>query len=304
MGPPVMDQRTEALAPNAPAQGVPPNEVDATRCGPKRRRRRGLFAALALTVLLSGCGFITGLLHTTQDLESAGYANANVNYSSSQSSAGSLVAVSVDPAKDGGGLDAQAHQVASIIWQNLPGYFNVLRITVRGVGTRVFNHGQLVSTLGPRPNNLDSQSVSAEVKHDGIVIAAIGIVALLLVVALIIVVVVLLRRGRRNRLRRQSAHMIATLPPQMWGVAGSGQGPEWGFVPGLPPPVDPMPQVARPGPQQSGPQQPGPAWTPPAPVAPPVPAWPGTPPPPVTPLPPATRPPGPPPPSPGGDPRP
>jgi len=223
-----------------------------------------LALALVVAVVLGGCSFLSGLVHTTGALGDAGFANATVNDATNGRSA---VTVGVDPRPGGGTLAAQSAEVAGVVWQNLPGYFDTLTVEVHGLGVTTFSHGQLVRRLGPRPSDLDAQTIASEVGHQGAFVLF-GVIGLLVVVlGAVLVAWSSARRGRRRRQARHTAHMMATLPPELWGLAGTAAGPGWAAAgPGSVPPLPPIPP-GGPGDPASGPH-PGAGAPPPGPPGP------------------------------------
>ncbi len=218
---------------------------------------RALALALVVALTLGGCSFFSGLVHTTGALHDAGFANATVD---DATDGRSEVTVAVDPHSGGGTLAAQSDQVADVVWQNLPGYFDTLTVHVRGLGVSTFSHAELVRRLGPRPSDLDAQTVASEVGHQG-ALALFGVIALLVVVlGAALVGWAAARRGGRRRQARHTAHMMATLPPEMWGLEGTGAGPGWvAGGPGSVPPRPPVPHVGPGGPAPGPPPGPGPS---------------------------------------------
>jgi len=206
-----------------------------------------LALALVVALVLGGCSLFSGLVRTTGALQDAGFAHATVNDASDGRSA---VTVGVDKRPAGGTLAVQSAEVAGVVWQNLPGYFDTLTVDVHGLGVTTFSHVELVRRLGPRPADLDAQTIASEVGHQGAVVLF-GVIGLLVVVlGAVLVVWGSARRGRRRRQTRHMAHMMATLPPEMWDLEGTGAGPGWVAA-------DPGPHRAT-GPPESGPPESGP----------------------------------------------
>jgi len=236
-------------------------------------RTRALALALVVALALGGCSLLSGLVRTTGALEDAGFAHATVDDATNGRSA---VTVGVDQRPAGGTLAAQSAAVAAVVWRNLPGYFDTLTVDVRGLGVTTFTHAELLRRLGPRPADLDAQTIASEVGHQGAVVLF-GVIGLLVVVlGAVLVVWGSARRGRRRRQARHMAHVMATLPPEMWGLEGTGAGPGWVAAgPGSVPPLPPVPS-AGPGDGARGAQRAGspPAPGPPAP-GPPAPGSPG-----------------------------
>ena len=235
--------------------------------------------ALACALALAGCGLLSGLVHTQTDIENAGFANATVNYKTTGVFTTILVTADSNPAL-AARPGPQAEAVANVVWNNLPGYFNELSVTIHGVGTTTYPSDRLQTLFGPRPAALDGESLASEAAHDGVVavVTAFGVV-LVLVFVVFILVIMTRRKAKRARARRASL-LMATIPEDLWaalgpdlpdlpvgGVAEPTAGPP---PPGSPPtatPVDPPP----------------PGWPPTAPTVPaprPFPGLPSMPPPP------------------------
>jgi len=201
--------------------------------------------ALVAVLALGGCSFLSGLVHTTNALQDAGFSNATVGFATNGRSA---VTVQVDLRPGGGTVTVQASDAASVVWQNLPGRFDTLTVEVRGHGTAVFTHAGLAQRFGPRPSNLDGQTVAAEVSHQGAFVLF-GVIGLIVVFLLAVLGMWLsVRRSRRKRQSERVNRMMATLPPEMWGLDGAGASAEWAaarrapVLPGAPAsPVSPAP---------------------------------------------------------------
>jgi hypothetical protein len=247
--------------------------------GSRRRAHPALALVLLAAVLLGACSFISGIFHTSQQLKADGFGSPHYKFdvSNGYESVGVTVGRSSDyPPR----LAAQALPAATAVWDNLPGRFNQLEITVDGVGSRTYTHARLEALLGPRPDSLDAQSLSQTVnslKRIGLIV--IGVV-ILVVIGVVVLIVLLVRRSRRKRQSQDQDLAMAYLPPQTWGgVAGGAP------YPGPAPyPVAPAPYPGAPAPYPGAPQpSPGvpPAYPgtapPPAPVAPPAPGAPAGP---------------------------
>jgi len=155
-------------------------------------------------------------------------------------------------------LAAQARGVAAVVWQDLPGSFNELSVTIRGLGTELFSQSRLTSLLGPRPATLDQTKLSTQAARSGAVAVAVLSVGVAVILALVLFLVVRVRRGRDLHRRRQAALMMATLPPEAWALAGSGAptrrrsrrpGPQPAGNPLAPEPPDVQDLVGWPPPQ-------------------------------------------------------
>ena len=203
-------------------------------------RRRLVVAVLVGALALAGCSLVSGLVRTTDALQSAGYPDASVGY---PTNGGSAVTVQVDRRPDGGTVGAQTAGVASVVWQNLPGSFTTLTVEVRGLGAATFTHAGLERSFGPRPSGLDDQTVAAEVSHQGTFVL-LGLVAVVILVALAVVVLWRsVRRGRRTRRVRRLNNMMASLPPELWDLETETVTPTGPVPPS--PPVRPAPGPGR-----------------------------------------------------------
>jgi hypothetical protein len=240
--------------------------------GPGGRRPGRLVLALAgLALLLAGCSLVSGIVHTEQGLSNAGFGGAKVGFSTTNGQ--TVVTASVNDR--GGSVRSQAQDVAQVVWQNFPGRFDLLQVTVNGRGTVTYSHAQLAANLGPRPDGLDDKTVGQQLASAAIIVVV--VVVLVLAVALV-VILLLVRASRRRRAQRtnQMNLMMNTLPPQVWG-APTGPGPwpggqpppGWFGPPGAPVPPGPPGPAGPPGP----PPPDGPPLTPPPPGA-PGPTWP------------------------------
>ncbi|HMD46670.1 MAG TPA: hypothetical protein VKG43_10945 [Acidimicrobiales bacterium] len=237
------------------------------------RLARGLVGVLAATVALAGCGVISGISNTASDLASSGYANATITFHATSSGPGDVTAT-VDPEASATGSSTvdtgdQAHQVASIVWQQLPGAFGRLTVAIRGRGTRTFTHAQLVTLFGPRSSGLDATSVANEVGGTGAgTVLGFGVLVLVFSMAAVLTVVVVKRVNRRAA-GKQVALMMTTLPPEVWDAVPGGDQ----YVPRsnetLPPPVPAPP--ARVDTRPVGAEESPPPVTPPPPADAPAP---------------------------------
>ena len=278
-----------------------------------------MVGALLAAALLTGCGLVTGLIHTQTQLEQAGYGNAEVNFHIT--GAVTTVVVTVDRSPTAG--PAQAKGAAAVVWHTLPGSFQRLRVTIRGSRTVVYNEAALEAMFGQRPGTLDQQSLSGEAANSGAAILAVAILVLLLVAVAVVVLVVVVRRRQRKAQRSRTALLMATIPQELWGVADpklgwtapagstapsgppapagqhapAGQSPPIGQPPptGQPAPAAPPartgpPPLGGPGTPLASMKRPARPWTSPPPP-PPITSWPGptTPPPPPPPAPPNGR---------------
>lgn len=227
-------------------------------------------AALLAVVATGGCGLVTGVLHTQSQLEQAGYGNADVTFTT----AGTRTTVTVTADRSASApspLPAQARGAAAVVWRTLPGSFQRLRVTVRGLGTVSYGTARLAATFGARPASLDQRSLSSEAATSGAVVVALGIGFLLVVTVAAVVLAVVVRRRRRRAERARTALLMATIPEHLWGAVDPRLGPVGPVPPGQapPPPVSGYPQ--RPAVPPHAPSAPPAPPSVPPPVAPPVP---------------------------------
>ncbi len=78
----------------------------------------------------------------------------------------SHVTVTVDTLRGPGTTNAQLTsnltQVSRIVWQELPGHFDLLTMVVPGIGSRTITHAQLAEKFGPRPAGLESAPLAGQ----------------------------------------------------------------------------------------------------------------------------------------------
>ena len=199
--------------------------------GPDRGHRAvGLLGLVVVASALSACGLVTNLLHTQTEIQNAGYSNATVGYRTARGVM--IVTVTADPnnpvgtsrgsAKSTTALAAETRGVASVVWQTLPGSFDELSVTIRGLGTQRFSQAELTSLFGARPSTLDRTPLAGQAARSGAIASAILLVAVVLIACLVLVFWIRVRRGRRLRQRQQAALMMTTLPPEVWELAEAG----------------------------------------------------------------------------------
>jgi hypothetical protein len=294
-----------------PADGAAtgPAELPAEPLGVRsqgRRSGRVVVGALLAAALLTGCGLVTGLIHTQSELEQAGYGNAVVNFHTT----GTVTTVVVTADRSPSAGAAQAKGAAAVVWHSLPGSFQKLQVTIGGTRTVVYDEPRLEAMFGARPETLDQQSLSGEAANSGAAILAVTIGVLLLVTVAVVVLVVVVRRRRRKAQRSRTALLMATIPQELWGVADpklGWSGPAGPTTPSGPPAPAGQPAPAgRPAPTGAPPlggpgtplasmgrpvRPPTSPPPPPPPPPPPIAAWPGptTPAPPPPPSPPDGR---------------
>jgi hypothetical protein len=228
--------------------------------------------ALLAAALLTGCGLVTGLIHTQTQLEQAGYGNAEVNFRT----AGAVTTVVVTANRSPTAGPTQAKGAAAVVWHTLPGSFQRLQVTIRGARTVVYNEAALEAMFGQRPGTLDQQSLSGEAANSGAAILAVAIVVLLLVAVAVVVLVVVVRRRQRKAQRSRTALLMATIPQELWGVADPKLG--WTAPAGSTIPAGQSAPAGQPTPAgQSAPAGQATPTAPPARTGPPPLGGPGTP---------------------------
>ena len=233
-----------------------------------RRSRVVLLAvAGAVCVLLAGCTAVTTLIDTTQALRDAGYQSVSVGF---HAGSGDEVDVSVKVSADA--TDADARDVAHVVWTHFRERFQWLHVTVDGTGSsrifRVYAHQDLVSLFGPRNPAWDRTTVSTATERFGALV--VGVIVLVVVVVAVIAILAS-RRKRRGQGGGYPGGQDGTWQPGAgWQPAPSGQ---WQPAPGRvwqpgggagrapdplwPPPQGPPPQQP-PTPEQPLPPQQGP----------------------------------------------
>jgi len=191
-------------------------------------RRRGFVGALALVaVVLGGCGVLSGINSTSSDLSSSGYTNPDITFVTPPGGP-STVVVTVDGQGPASGpaatpIDEQTRGVATVVWQQLPGHFDRLRVVVRGRGTIIYTHADLESMFGARPGSLDSSSVSTELQGNGTgKVLGYGLLVALLAVTIGLIGLIVRRANRRGS-GKQLALMMTTIPPEFWGSVPGGE---------------------------------------------------------------------------------
>jgi hypothetical protein len=176
--------------------------------------------ALLLALLVSGCTLDTGETVTANDLSLAGFVNPIISVGTAHGV--SRVTVTVDTLRGPGTTNAQLasnlSQVSSIVWQQLPGHFDLLTMVVPGIGSKTITHAQLEKNLGARPAGLDSAPLTGQT-HPSSTFLILSMVVLVLVAVVVFVLVARRQRKvkRRQTLQRNEA-MISLLPPEVWGT--------------------------------------------------------------------------------------
>lgn len=227
-----------------------------TRSLAGRPLRRGLLVAVvgALCLLVAGCSAVTTLIDTSQALRDAGYQSVSVSF---HLGSGDEVDVSVKVSATATNADAQ--NVARVVWNKFHERFQWLHVTVHGTGGssvfRVYEYQDLVTMFGPRNPAWDRSTISSATTRLGAFIV-VGLVVAGAAVAVVAVVV-----SRRKRDRRGGGY-----PPGGDGgrwQPGAGWQPGGGWPPnGGAPPAGPPQGGWQPG--GGGQWAPDPLWPPPA----------------------------------------
>lgn len=220
-------------------------------------RRSGLLVAVVgmLCLLLTGCSAVTTLIDTSQALRDAGYQSVSVGF---HLGSGDEVDVSVKVSAEA--TNANAQDVAHIVWEKFHERFEWLHVTVHGSASssvfRVYSYQDLVSLFGTRNPAWDRRTISSATTRLGAVI----VVGLVVAGAVIAVVAVVVSR-RRRRARGGGFPGGAGGMWQPGGRQGGGwQDGDWrpAGVHGAPDPLWPPPQGPPPG-RPAAPVQ-GPGW--------------------------------------------
>ena len=172
-----------------------------------RGRARLALAVIAVATLAAGCSIINALVTTRTSLSNAGWnvVSTNIRSGAGYGPDGALL-VGVDYRSS---LDEtvpqQAAAVAKVVWENTPGRFSSLHVTVEkaavaGAGRTgfVYSHSSLATALGRRPANLDANPL-VDLAGLGRDIAIGAISALVAIILVTILVVWLFSRYRRRR---------------------------------------------------------------------------------------------------------
>jgi hypothetical protein len=210
-------------------------------------RRRVAVIVVIVALLAAGCSIINALVTTRTALSSAGWnvGNATVQSGTGHGPDGTLL-VAVDYRNSlKRGVSQQAAVVAGVVWNNTPGQFSFLQVTVDHVPpgpefattTYRYSHATLVALLGRRPDNLDASPL-VNLAGLGREIAIGGLTTLIVIILTTLLVVWMVRRrGRRKAARFPGVEGIGGYPPPGYGQPpppGYGQPPPPGY--GQPPP--------------------------------------------------------------------
>ena len=233
------------------------------------RRLRLLVAAAVAALLLSGvvagCGAIGSLVATDNALHNLGYQSVQVSPKPETNSVDASVKVNATPTQ------ANAHDVAGVVWSTFHESFDYLYVTVHGNGPDVrqqYSFEQMVQTFGPRNPAWNRTSVKGGITRIGA-----GVIVALAVAALLVVGIILLVQ-RRNRRRKPPWPGGPGWGGSGWGGPGGpgsggpgagawgqgGSGGAGGPAVGYPGPYGPRPGYSPPG----SPPHPPPGWGPPA----------------------------------------
>jgi hypothetical protein len=169
-------------------------------------------AIVVVATLAAGCSIINALVTTRTSLSNAGWnvVSANIQSGTGYGPDGALL-VGVDYR---GSLnmsaEQQAKQVAQVVWDNTPGRFSFLHVTIddapglRVSPSLVYSHPRLVALFGPRPGNLDANPL---VNLTGLehAIAIGGVTALVVIILVTLLVVWLVRRSHTRKAARLPA---------------------------------------------------------------------------------------------------
>jgi hypothetical protein len=173
--------------------------------GPVPRRRAWAVVALALALcagVLVSCTSATSSADTVNALLDAGFADANVDFSTSDGF--DALDVTADPGTMEGDRDSLAELAAGVVWTNFPLRFDELDVVLTGRfdGDQTFyTYDELYELFGPRPPGFDDRSIGDDFARTGLVVAAIVGGALLMFVVVAAVTIVLIVRASRRRAR-------------------------------------------------------------------------------------------------------
>lgn len=190
---------------------------------------RGVRVALiaALVALLAACGSLTTAAGLVGRLGEEGFANPNVEVSTTNGV--DIVSVTVSghsTLQSGAAFDF----IAEIVWTTFPRHLDVLNVTV-GAESGNIDRADLVAFLGPRDPALDAETIGGDFATTFIWL---GIGFLVFLVGLVVLVVLLVRRSRRRGRQRPP------MPPPPGSYAPPGYPtPPVGPPLGNPPPAQP-----------------------------------------------------------------
>ena len=214
-------------------------------------RTRVALVILVLAMLAAGCSIINALVTTRSSLANAGWnvTGTNIRSGTGHGPDGTLI-VGVDYRSGMGSVSQQSLAVASVVWNNTPGEFSFLIVTLNGAGGIVsnssfqFSHPQLVADLGPRPDGLDASPL-INLAGFGRDIAIAAVVTLVTVGLLTWLVIWLVRRSQQRKAASYAGGGggFGRYPPPPGH--GFPPPPGYGYPPppayGQPPPTEPAP---------------------------------------------------------------
>ncbi|MEA2843250.1 MAG: hypothetical protein QOJ69_921 [Actinomycetota bacterium] len=201
----------------------------------------GVLAIVLVLGVLTSCSSATGAYDTTQAMLDAGFADASVDFNSSDGF--DEVHVTADPGyleRDG---DSLAETAAGVVWTNFPLQFDDLQVTLTGPlegFETFFTYDELYELFGPRPAGFDERSIGDDFARTGLVAAIFVGGGLLLFVAVAAVTIVLIVRASRRRKAMPPPSWPPGSPTSQWGAS------EW-------PPSSQRPPSQWPPPTQSQP---------------------------------------------------
>ena len=164
------------------------------------RRSVAILVMTALGLLLASCSTFGGAFDTEEALVDAGFAEASVDFSTSDGF--DELDVEVDPGSLEGDGDSLTELAAGVVWTNFPLQFDDLQIVLTGPfgGYETFyTYDELYELFGARPAGFDEKSIGDDIARTGLVAAIVVGVGLLLFVAVAVVVVILIVRAKKRR---------------------------------------------------------------------------------------------------------
>lgn len=239
-----------------------------TKRRPDRLGAKVAIACVVFGLLASGCSIIGAMLTTRSALSGAGWSVGSVDIHSGigEGRFGTLfVSVGYRQALAQNDPQHESQVVARVVWDNTPGHFSSLNVTVTGVpfaalpgaGTTVYpaptySHSQLAALFGPRPNGLDAHPIvsAGALVHTVELAAVVAGAIVVLAVVLVLAVVIWRRRAYRAPRPMLASPYRAVASPGWQGYAHSHVYP----VSPHPAPTEPAPAPA-PASEESGPSR-------------------------------------------------